>query len=151
MPPELVPGYHPAKGSYFSISGKSPFQMLVYPMPKLGSLGLHSVLDLGGGIRFGPNMEWVDHVDYTVDPALKPKFEAAVREYWPGLPEDALQPDMAGVRPRIWGPGEEKREFEFQTEADHGLPGLINLFGFESPGLTSCLAVAEHVGKLMKV
>ncbi len=147
---DSIPPRHLAKGSYFTFAGKSPFQHLIYPMPQTGSLGVHSVQDLGGGIRFGPNMEWVDKVDYTVDPALRPRFEATIRSYWPDLPSGALEPDMAGIRPRIWGPGMAKREFVFQGSKEHGVPGLIQLFGFESPGLTSCLAIARHVGRMLE-
>jgi len=147
--PALVPTRNLAKGSYFSYAGKSPFSTLIYPMPQVGSLGLHSVLDLGGGVKFGPNMEWVDQVDYTVDPALRPDFEAAIRAYWPDLPDSALQPESAGVRPRIWGPGDAKQEFVFQGEEAHGIKGLVQLFGFESPGLTACLAIGEHVGGML--
>lgn len=136
-----------AKGSYFSIPGKSPFSALIYPLPQLGSLGIHSVLDLGGGVRFGPNMEWVDQIDYRVDANLAASFETAVRAYWPDLPSGALQPDSAGIRPRIWGPGAEKREFVFQGPKQHGIKGLIQLFGFESPGLTACLAIGQDVGQ----
>jgi len=150
LDPNLIPPRNLAKGSYFSIAGRSPFSTLIYPMPEVGSLGVHSVQDLGGGVRFGPNMEWVDRVDYTVNPALGPSFEAAIRRYWPGLPDGALQPDMSGIRPRIWGPGSPKREFEFQAEADHGVKGLLNLFGFESPGLTACLAIADAARQLLE-
>ncbi len=151
FPAALIPPRHLAKGNYFSISGKSPFSRLVYPMPQVGSLGIHSVQDLAGGVRFGPNMEWVDELDYRVDESLKPAFEQAIRTYWPGLPDGALAPDIAGIRPRIWGAGQPKKQFLFQGPAQHGINGLIQLFGFESPGLTSCLAIAEHVGKMMNV
>jgi L-2-hydroxyglutarate oxidase LhgO len=147
--PDLIPSRNLAKGSYFSIAGKSPFQALIYPMPQVGSLGVHSVQDMGGGVKFGPNMEWVDTVDYSVDPALLPTFEKAVRAYWPDLPDGALQPDSAGIRPRIWGAGQTKHEFVFQGPVQHGIKGLINLFGFESPGLTACLAIGEHVGAML--
>ncbi len=148
--PRSIPPRYLAKGSYFSIAAKSPFSALIYPMPGVGSLGIHSVQDLGGGVRFGPNMEWVEDIDYRVDPALGPAFETAVRRYWPGLPSGALQPDTAGIRPRIWGPGMEKRVFEFQDATDHGVAGLISLFGFESPGLTSCLAIGAHVSAMVE-
>ncbi len=142
----LIRPRHLAKGSYFSVPGRSPFKALIYPMPRVGSLGIHSVQDLGGGVRFGPDMEWVEEVDYSVDPAKAGLFADAIRAYWPDLPEGALQPDMAGIRPRIWGPGQEKREFEMQTPREHGINGLVQLFGFESPGLTACLAIAREVG-----
>jgi len=144
--PASIPPRYLAKGSYFSITASSPFSALIYPLPEAGSLGIHSVQDLGGGVRFGPNMEWVSGVDYAVDPALGAAFETAIRRYWPDLPDGALQPDMAGIRPRIWGPGEAKRQFMFSTPAAHGVPGVLSLFGFESPGLTSCLAIAREVG-----
>jgi L-2-hydroxyglutarate oxidase LhgO len=149
LPPALIPPRNLAKGSYFSIAGKSPFAALIYPMPLVGSLGIHSVQDLGGGVRFGPNMEWVDAVDYAVDPDLLPIFEAEIRAYWPDLPDGALQPDMAGIRPRIWAAGSPKREFEFQGPDVHGIDRLVQLFGFESPGLTSCLAIARAVGQML--
>ncbi len=149
LDPALIPPKNLAKGNYFSISSASPFSALIYPMPLVGSLGIHSVQDLGGGVKFGPNMEWVDRVEYSVNPDLRQVFEAAIRDYWPGLPDGALQPDSAGIRPRIWGAGQAKREFEFQGAATHGLPGLVQMFGFESPGLTSCLAIAEHVGGML--
>jgi L-2-hydroxyglutarate oxidase LhgO len=142
----LIPPRHLAKGSYFSVPGRAPFKALIYPMPRVGSLGIHSVPDLGGGVRFGPDMEWVEEVDYSVDPAKAGLFADAIRAYWPDLPEGALQPDMAGIRPRIWGPGQDKREFEMQTPREHGIKGLGQLFGFESPGLTACLAIAREVG-----
>lgn len=147
--PETIPTRNLAKGSYYSIAGKSPFKALIYPMPLVGSLGIHSVQDIGGGVKFGPNMEWVDAVDYNVNPDLLPVFEAEIRAYWPGLPDGALQPDMAGIRPRIWADGTPKREFEFQGPEEHGVANLVQLFGFESPGLTSCLAIAQHVGRML--
>lgn len=149
MPADLIPSRNLAKGSYFSIAGKSPFQALIYPMPRVGSLGIHSVQDVGGGVRFGPDMEWIDDVNYTVDAGKQAQFETAIRAYWPDLPDGALQPDFAGIRPRIWGPGEAKREFEFSRPLDHGVSGLYHLFGFESPGLTSCLAIAKRLGNLL--
>lgn len=149
LDPALIPPCNLAKGSYFSLSGKSPFSALIYPMPQVGSLGVHSVQDLGGGVRFGPDMEWIDAVDYTVDAGKQAVFEAAIREYWPGLPAGALHADGAGIRPRIWGKGMNKREFEFQGPDMHRLPGLVQLFGFESPGLTACLAIGRHVGEML--
>lgn len=150
LDPALIPPKNLAKGNYFSISGASPFDALIYPMPQIGSLGIHSVQDLGGGVKFGPNMEWVDQLDYSVNPDLLPAFEAAIRDYWPGLPDGVLQADSAGIRPRIWGAGQTKREFEFQGSAIHGLSGLVQMFGFESPGLTSCLAIAQYVGEMLE-
>jgi L-2-hydroxyglutarate oxidase LhgO len=134
-----------AKGSYCSLSGRAPFSRLIYPLPEPGGLGVHLTLDLGGQARFGPDVEWVDAIDYTVDPRRADRFYAEVRKYWPGLPDGALQPAYAGIRPKISGPGEPAADFVIQSQATHGVPGLVNLFGIESPGLTSCLAIAEHV------
>jgi len=145
-----IPPRHLARGRYFSLGGRSPFKHLIYPMPLGGSLGVHSVQDLGGGVRFGPNMEWVDKVDYTPDDSLRARFETSVRRYWPGLRSGALQADTVGIRPRIWGPGEAKRSFEFQGAEVHGVKGLVQLFGVESPGLTSCLAIAERVFSMLR-
>lgn len=140
-----VPHIHLARGHYFSLAGRAPFSRLVYPLPEPGGLGVHVTLDLGGQARFGPDVEWVDAIDYTVDPRRAEVFYGEVRKYWPGLPEGALQPAYAGIRPKLAGPGEPQADFLVQSHAAHGLPGLINLFGIESPGLTACLALAEHV------
>lgn len=141
-----VPQDHLAKGCYFTLSGRAPFSRLVYPAPGQSShLGVHLTLDLGGQARFGPSFEWVDRIDYTVDPAGADAFYAEVRRYWPGLPDGALQPGYAGLRPKISGPGEPAADFRIDGPALHGVPGLVNLFGIESPGLTSCLAIAEAV------
>lgn len=135
-----------AKGCYFTLSGRSPFRRLIYPLPEAAGLGVHLTLDLAGQARFGPNVQWVDGPDdLSVPPALVHDFETAVRRYWPGLPAHALQPGYAGVRPKISGPGEPAADFVVQTASTHGLPGLVNLFGIESPGLTSALALAECV------
>ena len=134
-----------AKGSYFSLSGASPFRMLVYPLPVLGSSGLHATCDLGGRVRFGPDVEWIDQIDYRVDPARRPAFEASIRHYWPGLPDNALQPDYAGVRPKLARTSPHDTDFMLQTAAMHKVPNLINLYGIKSPGLTSSLALAEEV------
>lgn len=139
-----VPRY--AQGAYFSLRGAAPFRHLIYPVPGTSShLGVHLTLDLGGQARFGPSFRWVDAVDYRVDPADGAGFEAAVRHYWPGLPDDALQPAYAGVRPKITGPGEPAADFRIDGPARHGVPGLVNLFGIESPGLTASLAIGEWV------
>ncbi len=150
--PALIPPRFMAKGSYFALSGvANPFKHLIYPMPDAGSLGLHVVLDLAGQVKFGPDMEWMDvgPLEYSVDPGQVGKFEAAVREYWPDLPNGALQPEGCGIRPRIWGPDGAKSDFVFQGADVHGIKGLINMFGMESPGLTSCLAIARHVAGLI--
>lgn len=142
---EAIPPLHMSKGSYFSLSGTSPFSRLLYPVPVNDWLGVHLTLDLAGQARFGPDVEWVDALDYSVDPARAEVFYAAVRRYWPDLPDDSLQPAYAGIRPKIQGPKERMRDFLIQGEEAHGVPGLINLFGIDSPGLTACLALAQHV------
>jgi L-2-hydroxyglutarate oxidase LhgO len=133
-----------AKGCYFSLSGAAPFSRLVYPIPSEGGLGVHLTLDLGGQARFGPDVQWVDREDYDVDPRRAEGFYAEVRRYWPALPDGALQPAYAGIRPKLHGPGEPAPDFLIQREDTHGLPGLVNLLGIESPGLTACLALAEE-------
>lgn len=145
-----VPTPHYAQGAYFSLGGRSPFSHLVYPVPGESShLGVHLTLDLGGQARFGPSFRWVDHIDYLVDPADGAGFDAAVRRYWPGLPAGALQPGYAGVRPKISGPGEPAADFRIDGPPTHGVAGLVNLFGIESPGLTAALAIAEEVERLL--
>ena len=146
LPAAAVPTAHYAQGAYFTLPGRAPFTHLIYPVPGHSShLGVHLTLDLGGQARFGPSFRWVDSVDYQVDPADGAGFEAAVRHYWPGLPAGALQPGYAGVRPKISGPGEPAADFRIDGPAHHGVPGLVNLFGIESPGLTACLALADEV------
>lgn len=145
-----VPTAHYAKGSYFSLAGRAPFSRLIYPMPEGGGLGVHLTLDLGGQARFGPDAEWLtgvstDTLDYTVNPARGEAFYAEVRRYWPGLRDGALLPAYSGVRPKISGRDEPAADFVIQGPADHGVSGLVNLFGIESPGLTSCLAIGEQV------
>ena len=146
LPASAVPAPHFAQGAYFTLAGRAPFAHLIYPVPGNSShLGVHLTLDLGGQARFGPSFRWVDAVDYRVDPADGAGFEAAVRHYWPGLPDGALQPGYAGVRPKISGPGEPAADFRIDGPANHGVAGLVNLFGIESPGLTACLAIADEV------
>ena len=146
LPADSVPQGHLAKGCYFTLSGQAPFSHLVYPAPGLsGHLGVHLTLDLGGQARFGPSFKWVDAVDYRVDAADAQGFEAEVRRYWPGLPDHALQPGYAGLRPKISGPGQPAADFRIDGPARHGVAGLVNLFGIESPGLTASLAIAEAV------
>jgi L-2-hydroxyglutarate oxidase LhgO len=142
-----VPGLHLAKGVYFTYSGRTTFQRLIYPVPEPGGLGIHLTLDLAGQARFGPDVEWVDKIDYSVDPARKDKFLAAVRQFWPGVDPDFLTLGYAGVRPKISSKGEPAADFCISGPADHGLPRLVNLFGIESPGLTASLAIAEEVVK----
>jgi L-2-hydroxyglutarate oxidase LhgO len=145
MPADRIPPLHLAKGNYFSLGGRSPFSRLIYPVPTEGGLGVHLTLDLAGQAKFGPDVEWVDAIDYNVDPGRAPCFYAAIRTYWPGLPEGALQPGYAGVRPKIARPGGSTTDFLLQTEKEHGVAGLINLFGIESPGLTASLAIADRL------
>jgi L-2-hydroxyglutarate oxidase LhgO len=142
---DQIPEIHYAKGSYFALQAQNPFQALVYPVPDRAGLGIHLTRDLAGTARFGPDVEWVTRPDYRVDPARACLFAESVRRYWPGLPDGSLQPAYAGIRPKLAGPGQAPRDFVVQGEKEHGLPGLINLFGIESPGLTSCLALAAHV------
>ncbi len=145
MPPDLVPPVHYAKGNYFTLSGRSPFSRLIYPVPVPGGLGVHLTVDLGGQARFGPDVEWIDTLDYTVDPSRSDSFYAAVRKYWPALKNGALQPGYAGIRPKIVPKGAPGQDFVIQGPQTHGVPGLINLFGIESPGLTASLAIADRV------
>ncbi len=145
-----VPGEYYAKGNYFTLAGRSPFSRLIYPVPEAAGLGVHLTVDLGGQAKFGPDVQWVDSPDdLGVDAARGDAFYAEVRKYWPGLPDGALQAGYAGIRPKISGPGEAARDFVIQGPDTHGVPGLVNLFGIESPGLTSSLAIAAHVHTLL--
>jgi L-2-hydroxyglutarate oxidase LhgO len=145
-----VPTPHYARGHYFTLTGRSPFQRLVYPVPVPGGLGVHLTLDLAGQARFGPDVQWIDGIDYTVDPRRADAFYAEVRRYWPDLPDGALQPGYAGIRPKIAGAERPNEDFRIDGPARHGVPGLVNLFGIESPGLTACLAIGEEVRKLLE-
>jgi L-2-hydroxyglutarate oxidase LhgO len=145
MPPERVPTEYYAKGNYFTLTGRSPFSRLIYPVPVPGGLGVHLTIDLGGQARFGPDVEWIDTIEYTVDPRRSDGFYDAVRRYWPGLKDGALQPGYAGIRPKIVPRGAPAQDFVVQGPQTHGVAGLINLFGIESPGLTASLAIADHV------
>ena len=144
-----VPPRHLCKGNYFTLGGKAPFSRLIYPAPGTASLGLHYTLDLGEQARFGPDVEWVDEIDYQVDPSRVYPFCNAIRRYYPDLDEDALEPAYAGVRPKIQAEGEPAADFLIEGPADHGINGLVNLYGIESPGLTSSLAIADHVADLL--
>jgi L-2-hydroxyglutarate oxidase LhgO len=135
------------KGSYFMLSGRAPFSRLIYPAPHAHGLGVHLTLDMAGQARFGPDTEWIDTLDYHVRQDLRNAFEDAVRHYWPGLPQGSLVPGYAGIRPKLTGPGEPSADFQIHGPEVHGIPGLINLFGIESPGLTSSLAVACEVAR----
>jgi len=148
FPASRIPRELYAKGNYYSLAGRPPFSRLVYPVPEPGGLGVHLTLDLAGQARFGPDVEWVDRIDYRVDPRRSEGFYAAIRRYWPGLPEGALAPGYAGIRPKISGPTEPAADFLIQGPAAHGIPGLVNLFGIESPGLTASLALADDVAAL---
>lgn len=150
VPPETVPPRHLAKGHYFTLSGRCPFRHLIYPVPEPGGLGVHVTLDLGGQARFGPDVAWVDAVDYSFDESRAPAFYAAIRSYWPGLADGALQPGYTGIRPKISGPGAPAADFMILGPRHHGVPGLVNLFGIESPGLTACLAIADYVAQALK-
>ncbi len=148
LAPDQVPREHLAKGCYFTLSGRAPFSRLVYPAPGQSShLGVHLTLDLGGQARFGPSFEWVNQIDYSVDPAGAGAFYDEVRRYWPALANGTLQPGYAGLRPKISGPGEAAADFRIDGVETHGVPGLVNLFGIESPGLTASLAIAERVAQ----
>lgn len=148
LEPKTIPPRHLAKGSYFSISGRAPFSRLIYPVPVPGGLGIHLTFDLGGQARFGPDVEWVDRIDYAVDPARAQGFYAAIRRYWPGLPDGALVPAYAGIRPRTTGPGGTAEDFVIQSPAETGHPGYVALYGIDSPGLTASLAIGEYVADL---
>jgi L-2-hydroxyglutarate oxidase LhgO len=148
MPIELIPSAYLAKGNYFSCSARAPFSRLIYPVPEPGGLGVHLTLDMAGQARFGPDVEWVETIDYAVDPARAEKFYPAIRRYWPTLPDGALMPSYSGIRPKIVPPAVATQDFLIQGPRDHGVAGLINLFGIESPGLTSSLAIADHVSGL---
>jgi L-2-hydroxyglutarate oxidase LhgO len=142
---KFLPALRYAKGNYFSTTDRAPFSRLIYPVPEPGGLGVHLTLDLGGTARFGPDVEWTDTLDYRVDPARGKRFYDAIRQYWPDLADDSLQPAYSGIRPKLSGPGEANSDFVIQDATTHGSAGLVNLFGIESPGLTSSLAIAEHV------
>ena len=145
IPPQTIPTAYFCRGVYFTLTGRSPFRRLIYPVPVAGGLGVHLTLDLTGQARFGPDVEWISSVDYTVDPARGEAFYGAIRTYWPGLRDGALQPGYAGVRPKTSGPTEPAADFVVQGPETHGVPGLVNLYGIESPGLTASLPLAEEV------
>ncbi len=149
VPGASVPRIHLGKGVYFTLRGVSPFRRLVYPMPDATTLGVHVTLDLAGRARFGPDLEWVDAIDYDVDPRRALHFGAAIRRYWPELPDDALEPGYAGIRPKLQGPGDPPQDFLIRGPRDHGVPGYVALYGVESPGLTSSLAIGELVRSLL--
>jgi len=145
FPAMHVPETFLAKGSYFSLEGPSPFGRLVYPVPEPGGLGIHLTLDLAGRARFGPDVEWVKECDYAVDPRRADRFYPAIRTYWPGLPDGSLRPAYAGIRPKLSPAGAPAQDFRIDGAEVHGVAGVINLFGIESPGLTASLAIADAV------
>ena len=146
---EHIPTLRYARGNYFVYQGKVPFRRLIYPVPVPGGLGTHLTLDLAGGGRFGPDVEWIDAVDFTVSADRRDAFCRAARRIWPQLDGDRIVPGYAGIRPKLHGPGDPAADFVVQGPATHGLPGLVNLFGIESPGLTASLAIADHIATLL--
>jgi L-2-hydroxyglutarate oxidase LhgO len=144
-PAAVLPSRFLAKGSYCSVSGKSPFNHLIYPVPVSGALGIHATLEMAGAVRFGPDIQWVDSIDYGMPAALPEKFSAAVRSYWPNIVNRKLSPSYCGIRPKIHGPDKGFADFMIQFEGSHAIAGLVNLFGIESPGLTSSLSIASYV------
>ena len=151
FPPAHVPQRCFAKGNYFSLTGKSPFSRLIYPLPEPGGLGVHLTLDLQGQARFGPDVQWIPKPEYSVDSSRIPAFVQEIRRYWPDCAPERLGPAYAGVRPKLGSPETTAQDFVMQDEATHHVPGLINLFGIESPGLTSCLALADEVAKRLEI
>ncbi|MFA5956122.1 NAD(P)/FAD-dependent oxidoreductase [Hyphomicrobium sp.] len=147
----VVPGLFPAKGHYFSLSAGAPFKHLIYPMPSADALGVHLTLDMSGAARFGPDIYWQDDLDYAFVDADRRRevFAAEIKRYWPSLPEDALTPAYTGIRPKIYGKGMPPADFEIHSEAQHGIKDFVALYGIESPGLTSSLAIAAHVTGLL--
>ena len=150
FPAARVPRQYLARGCYFTLAGRQPFRHLVYPVPEPGGLGVHVTLDLAGQARFGPDVEWIERPGYQVDPARAEKFYGAVRRYWPGLADGAIQPGYAGIRPKLSGPGEPDADFLVHGPAEHGVPGMVNFFGIESPGLTASLALARLALQLLE-
>jgi L-2-hydroxyglutarate oxidase LhgO len=150
LPERTIPPQYFAKGHYYTLSGRSPFRRLVYPMAGPGFLGVHVTVDLGGQARFGPDIAWIDRIDYSFDNAREPLFYAAIRQYYPALKDGQLQPGYTGIRPKISGPKEPAADFVVQGPREHGVSGLVNLYGIESPGLTAALAIAQHVRMLLE-
>ena len=149
MPTQLIPREYYAKGNYFTLADRSPFSRLIYPVPVPGGLGVHLTIDLGGQARFGPDVEWIDGLDYSVDPRRADGFYDAGRRSWPGLKDGSLQPGYAGIRPKIVPKGAPGQDFVIQDGAVHGVAGLLNLFGIESPGLTAAIAIGAHVREML--
>jgi L-2-hydroxyglutarate oxidase LhgO len=149
MPAAGVPEAYLCKGNYYTLPGRAPFSRLIYPIPEGAGLGVHLTFDLGGQARFGPDVEWIEHESYLVDTTRAAGFYTAIRRYWPGLPGGVLQPGYAGIRPKIVGPGQPAADFVIDGPAAHGVAGLVNLFGIESPGLTAALAIADYVATIV--
>jgi L-2-hydroxyglutarate oxidase LhgO len=149
LDPQFVPRQYYAKGNYFSYAGRCDFSHLIYPVPEEGGLGVHLTLDLAGRPRFGPDVEWTEVLDYRVSLERSERFYDEVRKYWPALPDGSLSADYAGIRPKLSGPGMPAEDFRIEGPAVHGVPGLVNLFGIESPGLTASLAIADHVKEML--
>ena len=151
LAPEHVPPSYYAKGNYYSLVGRPPFTRPIYPVPESAGLGVHVTVDLGGQVRFGPDVEWIDTIDYDVDPKRADVFYDAVRKYYPDLRDGAIQPGYSGIRPKLQAPGEPAKDFMIQGSDEHGIDGLINLFGIESPGITASLAIADYVADLLGI
>lgn len=149
FPKDLIPQYYFCKGNYFSLAGKHPFKHLIYPMPEKAGVGVHLTLDLAGQARFGPDVEWIDEIEYSVDETRADSFYPAIRQYWPGLPDGALLPSYCGIRPKLQSPDDPWKDFIIQGPEEHKIPGLINLFGIESPGITSSLVLADYVADML--
>jgi len=149
FPADSIPPLYYAKGNYFTLTGKSPFGRMIYPVPAQAGLGIHSTLDLAGQTKFGPDVEWVDAPDYEVDPGRAGRFYEAIRRYWPDLEDGALQPGYVGVRPKLVAEGEPRGDWAIHGPETHGIEGVVNLYGIESPGLTSSLAIADHVAEIL--
>ncbi len=151
IPAETIPAIHYAKGNYFTLGGRSPFNRPIYPVPGQASLGVHSTVDMGGQVKFGPDVEWIETIDYDVDPSRAEVFYDVIRKYYPALEDGALQPGYCGIRPKLQAPGEPAKDFVVQGRESHGIDGLVNLYGIESPGLTSSLAIADRVAELLGI
>lgn len=151
IPADSIPRQYLSRGCYFTLSGKAPFEHLIYPMPNNAGLGVHLTLDMQGQARFGPDTQWIDEIDYTVDPQRGDSFYGAVRDYFPDLPDGKLEAAYSGIRPKISGPGADAADFVIQGSEQHGIPGWVALYGIESPGLTSSMAIAEQVLESLSV
>ena len=145
LPADTIPPIYYCKGNYYTLAGRSPFSRLIYPAPEAAGLGVHLTLDMGGQAKFGPDTQWIENIDYKVDPNRADRFYAAIRRYWKGLPDGALQPGYAGIRPKLKPEGAPNADFMIQDPTQHGIPGLVNCYGIESPGLSASLAIAQYI------